>query len=319
MTWVKLDDQFFAHPKIVNLDKDAKLLYLAGLTYCAGQLTDGLISAGGLRVVLALVEARRQAVTALVTAGLWEAAEGGAYQVHDYLEYNPSADQVKHDRQQAAQRQAEWRERKGAARVTLNGANHADSNAVTNGISQPENTALVTGAPYRSHPVQDNSDLKEDLDPRENEPVTAPPTPAKPARKVSAHATPKPRTTVIPDDWPLTDALLEWWDAQQGPSGIDPAHETEKWQDYHRQKGTRVSDWAASWRNWMRKAIEFYQPPPTRNGSTSHAANQRQSDKLTSRLSDTAAFLASLDDGALEDPGRDRHPNVALLRARATA
>lgn len=178
MTWVKLDDQFFAHPKIVNLDKDAKLLYLAGLTYCAQHLTDGLISAGGLRIVLAMVEAKRQAVTALVTAGLWDSAPDGAYQVHDYLEYNPSAEQVKHDRHLAAQRQAEWRERKGAARVSVNGGGNAGSNGVTNGytngVSQPTDTPLVTGAPYRSHPVQDKPKEKD----RTNPPSIAPTAPA---------------------------------------------------------------------------------------------------------------------------------------------
>ena len=40
MSWVKIDDQFFMHPKVIAAGRDARDLYLAALTYTAGQLTD---------------------------------------------------------------------------------------------------------------------------------------------------------------------------------------------------------------------------------------------------------------------------------------
>ncbi len=71
MSWVKLDDQIFAHPKIINLAQDAKLLYLAGLAYCAGQLTDGLLSPGAVRMIAAQVDAAgAECAGELVNAGL---------------------------------------------------------------------------------------------------------------------------------------------------------------------------------------------------------------------------------------------------------
>jgi HNH endonuclease len=95
MAWVKLDDQIFAHPKIINLSRDAKLLYLAGLAYCAGQLTDGLLRPGAVRMVAAQVEAEAEACAdELVVARLWE-ADGQNFIVHDYLAYNPSGAQVR--------------------------------------------------------------------------------------------------------------------------------------------------------------------------------------------------------------------------------
>lgn len=329
MTWVKLDDQFFAHPKIVNLDKDAKLLYLAGLTYCAGQLTDGLISAGGVRLVLAMVEARRQAVTALVQAGLWEAAADGAYQVHDYLHYNPSAEQVKRERAATAQRQAEWRERRQATRVHLNGVtptiDNTESNAVTNGISHPQETPLVTGAPYPypSRPI--DSKEQDTLNPLSTAPV---------APACADHKPPDQPTATIPVDnfTPFRDRCWTAYPARGGKK-LHKAEFTKRlkaipsrqWDDLE----TAIAHYAASgqarrgyaedphrflghWQDW----IEPEMPEPARQGGP-HATPQRQPDKLTSRLSDTAAFLADLDDGPLEDPGRDRHPNVALLRPRA--
>jgi hypothetical protein len=103
VSWVKLDDQFFANPKVIELPKDAKLLYIAGLTYCAAQLTDGLISPAALRMVAAMVQVNTKQAAALVTAGLWE-REGDGYLVHDYLEYNPSGETVRAERAAARER-----------------------------------------------------------------------------------------------------------------------------------------------------------------------------------------------------------------------
>jgi hypothetical protein len=94
MSWIKLDDQIFTHPKVVELSKDAKLLYLAGLCYCGAQLTDGMITKGATRVLLATIEANCEAIASLVDSGLWEANENGSFQVHDYLEHQSSRDEV---------------------------------------------------------------------------------------------------------------------------------------------------------------------------------------------------------------------------------
>jgi hypothetical protein len=104
VTWVKLDDQFFGHPKVIDLSKDAKLLYLAGLTYCSEHLTDGRISPAALRLVAAMVDAPRDATAAeLVAAGLWERTTD-AYQVHDYLKHQPPAEVVRQKREDARDR-----------------------------------------------------------------------------------------------------------------------------------------------------------------------------------------------------------------------
>ena len=93
MSWVKLDDGFFENPMTGPLSKSAKLLYLAGLTYCAKRLTDGKIDARGVKVVRALAEAGAKAVAELETAGRWE-KNGDGYIVHDYLDYNPSREEA---------------------------------------------------------------------------------------------------------------------------------------------------------------------------------------------------------------------------------
>lgn len=98
MSWVKLDDAFFDHPKIANLSDAAKVAYLEGICYCNRNLTDGFIPykkaqdmAGKSRVIAELVPA------------LWELTERG-FTVHDYLDYQPAREQVLAQREAARQR-----------------------------------------------------------------------------------------------------------------------------------------------------------------------------------------------------------------------
>lgn len=95
MTWVKLDDQFMRNPKVVAAGRDARDLYLAGLCYSAGNLTDGFIPENALRMLAAEADISnaKRAVTALVREGLWVQADDG-FHVHDYLTYNPTRESV---------------------------------------------------------------------------------------------------------------------------------------------------------------------------------------------------------------------------------
>jgi hypothetical protein len=125
MSWLKLDDCFFRHPKVIAAGRDARDLYLAGLCYCGAGLTDGVIPAGALRILGADadIDDPKAAVTTLVRVGLWEMIESGEYRVHDYLEYNPSAEKVKAERKAAQERMR--RNRSGGVRAN-NGRSSED-------------------------------------------------------------------------------------------------------------------------------------------------------------------------------------------------
>src|SRR5690348_10516281 len=105
MGWIKLDDGFFRNPKVLQVGRDAKVLYLAGLCYSGSSLTDGFIPTNATKVLAADAEigSARKPVDELVSAGLWDEVEGG-YQVHDYLEFNQSADKVRANRDAARDR-----------------------------------------------------------------------------------------------------------------------------------------------------------------------------------------------------------------------
>lgn len=121
MSWVKLDDQFFMDPVIRGLSKDAKLMYLGGLCYCASQLTDGHIDEHAAKILATTVGVKVTAAAQLVNAGVWEQDEDG-FQVRSYLKYNPSAEQVKADREAARERQKRRRSH-GVTRDVTNGVN----------------------------------------------------------------------------------------------------------------------------------------------------------------------------------------------------
>ena len=100
--WAKIDDQFYLGKKAARIDRDEQDLYLASLVYCNGQLTDGFVPAANLMLLYvwaklpmeANAQANAQAIASrLVEHDLWELVDGG-FQVHDFLDWNPSREDV---------------------------------------------------------------------------------------------------------------------------------------------------------------------------------------------------------------------------------
>src|SRR3954447_13701245 len=104
MTWVRLDDEFYEHDKIIALSDAAFRLWANALGFCNRKLTDGFLQANAVGL-LTTHRNPRTLVAELVTQWLWEPVSGG-YLVHDYLKYQPTKAKVLHDREQNAKRQA---------------------------------------------------------------------------------------------------------------------------------------------------------------------------------------------------------------------
>jgi len=102
MTWLRIDDAFAQHPKVIQAGSRAAWLDVAGMCYASRYLTDGFVPAG---MIHKLTDEPNpdELAQALVDAGLWEVRPGG-YLIHDYLEYNPSAAQVRENRRRDAAR-----------------------------------------------------------------------------------------------------------------------------------------------------------------------------------------------------------------------
>jgi hypothetical protein len=155
VSWVKLDDQYPNHPKVVQVGPLGMALHVAATCYAAQYLTDGfvpvaqmskLINLEGISVCNAVSNGVSHSVTykeitdELTMVGLLEVVPGG-FKVHDYLMYNPPADKVKAERAENAARQAAWR---GA-----HPEKKAD-NAVTNGVTNGHVTGFPSPSPSPS-------------------------------------------------------------------------------------------------------------------------------------------------------------------------
>jgi len=158
VSWIKIDDQFADHPKVIAAGPLAAWLYVCGLTYCGRYLTDGWIPDGQVRKLADIDDAAAQ-VQRLVDVGLWERVDDG-YIVHDYLEYNPTGEKVRAERAANARRQAEWRERNrqdnGQFGDDVTDA-ESERNAPCNGERNAVTNAAVTTAPSPSPSPSPNS------------------------------------------------------------------------------------------------------------------------------------------------------------------
>lgn len=104
MAWAKLDDQFVEHHRISRLSDKAFRLHVAGICHAARKLTDGHISTIDARVLRALTRTSTRHVEELLDAGVWTANGGDGWEIRDYLDYNPSAEEVKERRKAEAER-----------------------------------------------------------------------------------------------------------------------------------------------------------------------------------------------------------------------
>lgn len=139
MSWAKFDDQYPDHPKIVEVGPLGLALHAAATCYCARYLTNGFVPTAMMNRLVSFdgISINNNAVTnkeitdKLIQVGLIEIVPGG-YLVHDYLEYNPPAEQVKAERERNRARQAEF-----VAKHRNNAVSNHVSNAINNHAPSP--------------------------------------------------------------------------------------------------------------------------------------------------------------------------------------
>lgn len=99
MTWFKVDDSFYDHPKVFDAPDCAVALWTRAGCWSARNLTDGFVPAS---LPARLCGDPDIAVRELVNRGLWKRAKGG-YQFHDWLDRNPSRKDVEQQRAKRAE------------------------------------------------------------------------------------------------------------------------------------------------------------------------------------------------------------------------
>lgn len=104
MTWFKVDDGFYDHPKVLELDMAARGLWVMAGAYCARHLTDGVITGRQIKVI----GGTQKQAEKLVAAGLWSADDAPPsarrYAFNDWREFQPTRDEVLSKRREDAER-----------------------------------------------------------------------------------------------------------------------------------------------------------------------------------------------------------------------
>ena len=130
MGWVRVSDDFYDNPKFADVTPLSTALWIVGLAYCNRNLTDGyvpksvasrLVDFDGLAYSVVDAElfgvleddCTPLAIGDLIKVGLWhedghdciECPQPGRrrYYVHDYLVYQPSAEEIESKKQQRSE------------------------------------------------------------------------------------------------------------------------------------------------------------------------------------------------------------------------
>lgn len=117
MAWLKIDDNAPGHKKLLKVPPAARWLWVCGLAYCQRLKTDGAIPAEALDTFA--VKNPKPLASSLVDARLWHVDADG-YTVHDFLDWNESAEQREAKSEEKGERQRKWREgRRGETRLQV--------------------------------------------------------------------------------------------------------------------------------------------------------------------------------------------------------
>lgn len=159
MTWTKLDDGIFDHPKMLRAGEDAANLYVRALVYCNKHLTDGRI----FPEVLTSLTRRRDVVALaqrLVEVSAWESHPDGGWFVHDFHAHNPTAEEVTARRAEISRKRAEAGKRGGIASAAArsNEANPKQGDSKPEATPKQPDEAKDKPRPVPSRPVPESYD-----------------------------------------------------------------------------------------------------------------------------------------------------------------
>ncbi|MFI6889169.1 hypothetical protein [Streptosporangium canum] len=108
MPWFKVDDAFHSHLKVMPTKAAALGLWVVAGSWSSANLTEGFIPDA---VLPRLMPGAKRLAKDLVEAGLWERTDKG-FTFHDWTDYNPTAEEVREDRDAARERMRKLRARR---------------------------------------------------------------------------------------------------------------------------------------------------------------------------------------------------------------
>ena len=152
MSWLELDDGILEHPKFVRAIKlagsEAVHLWLGLRAYCGKHLTDGFVAEDMMDEVKGPKdpEKRAAALDALFEVGLLEKTRRAGLQMHDYLQWSKSREQVLAAREQARARKTKSRGSGGGGHGSGHASGHVSRHASGHGVTDSVTTTVSHGS-----------------------------------------------------------------------------------------------------------------------------------------------------------------------------
>jgi hypothetical protein len=172
MTWFKVDDRFYSHPKVLAISLAARGLWVSAGAWSSDHSTGGVVPDNA----LAILGGTPKLADELVTAGLWRRIRG-AYRFHDWDRYQPDA-MAEKDRKSSAGtigNHRRWHEKRGIQdpncahcqgkppdrkRSHVRSDSDRSSDSVANRpVPEPINTSVVSHLTTRSARGSDDDDM----------------------------------------------------------------------------------------------------------------------------------------------------------------
>ena len=265
MPWVRLDDRFPSHRKVALLSDRAFRLHVSAICWCAENLTDGHIADRELPLITRLRNVKATAKQ-LEDAGLWDRSDAGWF-VHDYLDYNPSRDQVLAERKKNAERQERFRRRKKSQPTPSDADRNAGSNGVTKGqgdtanaSSEGQTTHEDDMNAYGNHPAQDGNQHVNEMRNAVTNGAPSRPEPVDMADVGGSSTGSSARSQQRPDGltpideagFELNDAMRRWAKRDGYSDLVDIDYATQQFVSHYRSTGARRSSWPDAWQKWIR-------------------------------------------------------------------
>jgi len=159
MAWLRIDDRARTHPKIIKAGSSAAWLWFCGLSYCREHLTDGKIDKKAIKILTSDLTFPQKFAKKLVEVGLWH-DRGSYYEVHDFLDWNPSKEQV------IAQRNGDSARKRSVSSDRIPDGIQPDSDRIPDGIP-PDSSRARAGVRARARDKELDLALSEDKSARE--------------------------------------------------------------------------------------------------------------------------------------------------------
>lgn len=143
MTWFKVDDKLWSHPKWLATPAASRGLWVTAGSWSAHHELDGFVPTPSLRL---LGHTKTQAA-ALVAAGLWAVVDGG-WEFHGWAEFQPTKAELQAKREAKAEA--------GRAGGRASGRSRREASASSDASPEGEANANPVPSPSRTRPVASN-------------------------------------------------------------------------------------------------------------------------------------------------------------------